>query len=158
MVVLVLLALMVGLGVFHHYSLIVLMRVLPGWAHTHKLRAMPIFGGMAVVHALEILAFAGVYVLLTATLWPDSFSPSFAGSFEDYVYFSAVMYTTLGYAPFDAEGPMRLIAAGQSLLGFMTLTWSATFLYSMCSDEWHEEAERSKNGGKAGTETEGEEG
>ncbi|XBQ15037.1 MAG: ion channel [Oceanicaulis sp.] len=146
MVFVILFALMAGLGIFHHYSLALLMRMIPSWIHTHELRPMAIFGGMALVHFIEILAFAGVYGILTTALWPDSFSPSFGGAPMDYIYFSASMFTTLGYAPFVAEGPMRLIAAGQSLLGFMVLTWSATFLYAMASKEWHEIAERKVNG------------
>ena len=63
----------------------------------------------------------------------------------DYLYLTASMFTTLGYADFSVEGPMRIIMAGISLLGFMTLTWSATFLYAMCSSAWHEIAEEKVN-------------
>lgn len=146
MVFLILLALMAGLGFFHHFSLGGLMRILPAWVYEHRIKPLAIFAGMAVVHFLEIAILSLVVAGLSQTLWPDSFSPGFGGSMMDFLFLTASMFTTLGYADFSLEGPMRMIAAGISLLGFMTLTWSATFLYAMCSSAWHDIAEEKLNG------------
>lgn len=47
------------------------------------------------------------------------------------IYFSGINFTTLGYTQIEAMGPIRLINMMQSLGGFMILTWSATFIYSV---------------------------
>ncbi|MGJ3231202.1 MAG: hypothetical protein ACFE0P_05345 [Oceanicaulis sp.] len=146
MVFLILLALMAGLGFFHHFSLGGLMRILPAWVYRHRIKPLVIFGGMAVVHFVEIALLGAVIAGLSHSQWPDSFSPGFGEGYMDYLFLSATLFTTLGYADFQLEGPMRMIGAGVSLLGFMTLTWSATFLYAMCSSAWHDIAEEKLNG------------
>ena len=111
MVFLILLALMAGLGFFHHFSLGGLMRILPAWVYEHRIKPLAIFAGMAVVHFLEIAILSLVIAGLSQTLWPDSFSPGFGGSMMDFLFLTASMFTTLGYADFSLEGPMRMIAA-----------------------------------------------
>lgn len=146
MTVLILLAMMAGLGLFHHLSLGGLMKLLPAWVYEHRIKPLAIFAGMAIVHFIEIFALSLVVGALARLWWTDSFSPGFDGTAMDYLYLTASMFTTLGYADFSVEGPMRIIMAGISLLGFMTLTWSATFLYAMCSSAWHDIAEEKLNG------------
>ena len=141
----ILLGLMAGLGFFHHFSLGGLMRVVPAWVFGSRIKPLVLFAGMAVVHFVEIALLAAVMATLSASIWPDSYSPGFDAGAMDYLFLSASMFTTLGYADFQLEGPMRLIGAGISLLGFMTLTWSATFLYAMCSSAWHDIAEEKLN-------------
>ncbi|OAB61007.1 hypothetical protein AY599_10605 [Leptolyngbya valderiana BDU 20041] len=141
MVFLVLLGLMAGLGFFHHFSLGGLMRVLPAWVYAHRIKPLALFAGMAIVHFIEIAVLAAVMAALSSHVWPDSFSPGFGGGYMDYLFVSTTLFTTLGYADFQLEGPMRVLGAGISLLGFMTLTWSATFLYAMCSRAWHDIAQ-----------------
>lgn len=59
----------------------------------------------------------------------------------DWFYLSGTLYTTLGYAPFDVVGDMRVLTVAIGLVGFMLLTWSATFLYAICSQTWKSEAQ-----------------
>ena len=47
----------------------------------------------------------------------------------DYVYFSSMTYTTVGYGDLFPSGPLRFIAAMEALLGLMLITWSASFTY-----------------------------
>ena len=54
-------------------------------------------------------------------------------SWTGLIYFSGINFTSLGYTQIEAAGPLRLINMMQSLGGFMILTWSATFSYSIWS-------------------------
>lgn len=54
----------------------------------------------------------------------------------DLLYFSASAYTTLGFADATPKGALRLITVFEGLAGFMSLTWSATFVYSSFKATW----------------------
>ncbi|SDU36646.1 ion channel [Halopseudomonas salegens] len=47
----------------------------------------------------------------------------------DCVYFSAATYTTVGWGEMYATGNIRFLAGTEALLGFMIITWSASFGY-----------------------------
>lgn len=40
-------------------------------------------------------------------------------------------YTTLGLSEFSPTGHLKLLTGFEALLGFVMLTWSATFFYSI---------------------------
>ncbi|CAM4224051.1 ion channel [Vreelandella rituensis] len=54
----------------------------------------------------------------------------------DYIYVSALSYTTLGYADITPEGPMRILTSIEGLLGFMLLTWSASLTFLQMQQHW----------------------
>ncbi len=99
---------------------------------------LPAFCGLLGLHATEILAYAGVYAALLRLGWFGRLAGEFAGSWEGLIYFSGINFVTLGYTAIEVEGSLRMISMLQSLTGFMLLTWSATFLYSVCSKSWEE--------------------
>ncbi|MDX1574088.1 MAG: ion channel [Methylophaga sp.] len=47
----------------------------------------------------------------------------------DCVYFSAATYTTVGWGDLTAIGHIRFLAGTVALVGFMMITWSASFGY-----------------------------
>lgn len=47
----------------------------------------------------------------------------------DCVYFSAATYTTVGWGDLVAVGDLRFLAGMVALVGFMMITWSASFGY-----------------------------
>jgi hypothetical protein len=125
-----------GLGVCHHFGLTILRRLRPDpRANPHR-AIVTVFLGLLVLHLAEILAFAAVYVWLLEWDWMGGLGGSFGGSWGDLIYFSGINFATLGYTQVEANGPIRLVNMMQSLGGFMVLTWSATFLYSVCERSW----------------------
>ena len=76
---------------------------------------------------LEIGIFAFVYWLL-------SFEPEFGEiaaieSSYDYIYYSSIVYTTVGFGDLYPIGPVRIVTAIESLIGLVLITWSATFIF-----------------------------
>ena len=63
---------------------------------------------------------------------------SYDTSWGGLIYFSGINFATLDYTQIETSGPIRMINMMQSLGGFMVLTWSATFLYSVCERAWRE--------------------
>ena len=127
-----------ALGIAHHYGLLAIRAGMPHPNNSPQGAIIAVFLGLLTLHTLEILAFAVVYRgLLT---WGEfgGFSGTYDGSWRGLIYFSGINFATLGYTQIEANGPMRMINMMQSLGGFMVLTWSATFLYSVCERAWHE--------------------
>ncbi len=87
------------------------------------------------LHVAESLLFAGVYWTSHQLLELGEFTKAFKPIFRDYFYHSLVTMTTLGMSEFNPEGHIKFITAMQSLLGFMMLTWSATFYYKIFSQD-----------------------
>ncbi|MGX0878224.1 hypothetical protein ACSSV4_002921 [Roseovarius sp. MBR-154] len=122
--------LVVLLGAGHHFALVGL-RYTTAHANRHPHRAIiSVFLGLVAIHVTEILMFAGAYRILLSWHWTGSLIGVDDG-WRDIVYYSGINFTTLGYTDIEAEGPIRLISMMQSLGGFMILTWSATFIYTV---------------------------
>lgn len=89
-----------------------------------------VFIGLLAVHLTEILMFAGAYHVLLNWMEMGQLQ-GIDVSWTGLIYFSGINFTTLGYTQIEAAGPIRLINMTQPLGGFMILTWSATFTYSV---------------------------
>ena len=72
------------------------------------------------LHAVEVLLFAGVYMMLG----------EFSG-IEEALYFSASTFTTVGFGDLYLESPWRMLAAMESMNGFLLIGWSTAFLVSV---------------------------
>lgn len=68
------------------------------------------------LHTLEIWIFALIFLLMGAL-----------GDFESALYYSASSYATLGIAS-DFPKPWRIFGTGQSLIGFLMISWSTAFI------------------------------
>ncbi|NMT64245.1 ion channel [Marinobacter orientalis] len=60
-------------------------------------------------------------------------------SLLDCVYFSAANYTTVGWGDLAATGHIRFLAGTEALVGFMMITWSASFSYLIMARAWGSE-------------------
>ena len=93
--------------------------------------------GLFVAHVLEIWLFG----ILSWTLAQLEGAGAVVGQHDvmtllDYVYFSAVSYTTLGYGEVYPIGPVRFIFGTEALTGFMLITWSASITFLEMQRFW----------------------
>jgi uncharacterized membrane protein len=54
----------------------------------------------------------------------------------DFLYYSAVVYTTLGFGDIVAYGPVRILAGMEALVGLVLITWSASFTFLKMQIYW----------------------
>ena len=59
-------------------------------------------------------------------------------SFYDCLYFSFATYTTVGFGDIVAEGSVRYVAGVESLVGFVLITWTASYLFLEMQTIWGE--------------------
>ncbi len=131
-------ALVVGLCVLLHYEgLSLLTRGLArmhGKARRHVLRG--IFG-VLVLHVMEIWIFGlALYLLLLVDPRFGQIHGIDPASVFDYVYFSAVTYTTVGFGDVIPTGPLRFLVGTEALAGFVLITWSASFTFVEMQRYW----------------------
>jgi hypothetical protein len=92
-----------------------------------------------VLHVLEICIFGIALWLLTR--WPavGELGGEEPGGFFDYLYFSAVTFTTVGFGEMWPVGAIRFLCAVEALTGFVLITWSAAFTYLEMGKFWRSE-------------------
>lgn len=97
---------------------------------------------LLVLHAGEIALFGIAYCLSLSTgglgrilsLHPEIVV---SGLF-DYLYFSAVVYTTVGFGDIVPRGPVRLLVASEAVTGLVLITWSASFTFLEMQRNWRD--------------------
>jgi hypothetical protein len=95
-----------------------------------------IFGVLAA-HVTEIWIFGVAYVLLRI-------SPAFGTaqgigpSLLDYVYISAMTFTTVGMSDAYLTGPIRFVCGNEALTGLVLITWSASFTFLEMERFWRD--------------------
>ena len=89
-----------------------------------------------VLHIVEIWIFGVTCWLLL--MWPAC--GHIAGSANmhlfDAVYLSAVTYSTVGFGDLAPVGAVRFLIGTESLVGFVLITWSASFTYLEMAHFW----------------------
>ncbi|MBI1404147.1 MAG: hypothetical protein GC147_13170 [Porphyrobacter sp.] len=97
------------------------------------------FWGLALLHLVEIALAAGLLAHLLADPRNGMLSEGFGSSAADYLYFAGVSFATLGYTQLEAHGAIRLLVMLLSLSGFMLITWSASFIYTVWGETFRQE-------------------
>jgi hypothetical protein len=98
------------------------------------------FWGLALLHLSEIVG--GAFVYGAAIHWLDlgTVSGGYGDSTGGLLYLSGVTYATLGFTQQVVEGPLRLMTMVNALTGFMLITWSATYVYSIWGQYYRDES------------------
>lgn len=140
--------LMVIVSVLVHFETMTLIsdRVVPWGIRRKQGRRTIVFALMALMvgHIVEIWLFA---LAIRVMLWFPAFGDiggGFEGKIGDYLYFSAVNYTSLGYGEVFPVGSIRAISVTEALTGLMMIGWSASFTYLKMEQLWQSRAARTQ--------------
>ena len=120
----------------HYESLWLISRQIEQSHKPHRQRILGMAFGVLLTHVAEIWLFGMTGWWLTelndigALRGYDSFN------LLDYIFFSAVTYTTVGYGDIYATGPVRFLYGTLALTGFVLITWSASFTFIEMQKHW----------------------
>jgi hypothetical protein len=101
-----------------------------------RLRIIPVVIAAFIGHTLEVWLYGLAYWALTGQLGLGIIKGAEPLGVEDYVYFSAVTYTSLGFGDLVPTGHLRLIAGVEGLNGLILIGWSASFTYLAMERYW----------------------
>ena len=99
-------------------------------------RMMVVVLACFAAHTVEVWFYALGYYVFDNLLGLGSFAGLKDGTFADYVYFSGVTYTSLGFGDISPLGGPRLIAGVEGLNGLLLIGWSASFTYLVMEQFW----------------------
>ena len=125
-------------GLLHMGGLEFLRRTKPKQKKHRHLGLLFTFWGLAMLHLVEIAIAAGLLAYLLPIPGNGSLSTGFGSTAADYIYFAGVSFGTLGYTQLEAHGAIRLLVMTVSLSGFMLITWSATFIYTIWGESFRD--------------------
>jgi hypothetical protein len=120
-----------GVSVLFHYECLCALERLVKHFGSHRRRLLATMIGLLIAHVIDIWFYGGAYILLDN--YPDfgTIHTQLAGdaSALDLVYYSAMVYTTVGFGDMIPSGGYRLISATEALVGLSLITWSASFTF-----------------------------
>ncbi len=97
---------------------------------------------LIMLHTIEIWIFGLAHHMLL--LWPETgkISGAIGLSIFDHVYFSAAVFTTVGFGDLPPVDPIRFLAGTEALTGLVLIGWSASFTYLEIEQLWRPHRER----------------
>ena len=117
-------------------------RFLPIVSHRRR-RVLFLILIILVTHVVEMWFFAiGYYVLVQFEGLGRLASTAILGNgaeiatLPDYAYYSAMVYTTVGFGDIVPVGPIRFMTGMEGLTGLVMITWSASFTFLEMQRDW----------------------
>ena len=123
--------------VFLHYEgLSALLKLLRKFPHRHRRRILLLIFCILVLHVSEIWIFAVTYNILLRFPGLGELQGMPVFNFLDHVYFSATVYTTVGFGDIVPQGHIRFLTGVEALTGLVLITWSASFTFLEMQKFW----------------------
>jgi flagellar biosynthesis protein FliQ len=120
----------------HYEALRQLNQRMPNWTLSKHPRILVMMLCILGVHILEIWMFGlGIFLLLQAPGLGQLVGAE-PSRLLDAVYASATTYSTLGYGDLVPKGALRFLFGTEALVGFLMITWSASFAYLEMQRFW----------------------
>jgi len=115
--------------------------LLPTLTMPPRMRVLVVVGSMFAAHILNIWLFGFVYFVLhyfnLGTLTGISIEQgTYTLDIFGCLYFSSVIYTTLGLGDITPQGALRMITGVEALTGFMLIGWTVSFTYLAMQKFW----------------------
>lgn len=128
---------LVAACVLIHYEVLRLVSRVTGEIRSQpRQRLLVVISGAFVAHLVEICLFALVFLLMHNHWNMGEIRGAHEGSWEDFFYFSAATYTTLGMGDIFPVGAIRSVVGIESLAGLVLIGWSTSFTYLTMRDSW----------------------
>ena len=113
----------------HYEALRFLTTYLPLLKKNHRLQIITLIFGLLIAHEIEIWIFAAGYMVISLNPSLGYLQGSFKGGCMEYVYYSSVVFTALGFGDTVPVGPIRYLTVMEALCGLLLIAWSAAFTF-----------------------------
>ena len=128
---------LVALCISIHYEMLNLMAKVVHRPERHRWIIMVMIMGLLFAHVVEIWLFGFGYLLAQEQLALGHITGTGDGLF-DYIYYSAMVYTTVGFGDQVPGGAIRMISSTEALAGLSLITWSASFTFLQMQRLWRD--------------------
>jgi uncharacterized membrane protein YcfT len=125
----------VAVCVVVHYEVLVQLERFSRSLRRHRWMILIVVFGLLAAHVVEIWLFGLAYIGAEHWLALGGILPGNEDWFE-YVYYSAMVYTTVGFGDLVPVGAVRMITSTEALAGLSLITWSASFTFLQMQRIW----------------------
>lgn len=129
-------SLMVLTSMIHFSTLKWMCEKIPNTAWSSNVMTFWIVAGVFIVHMVEIVLYALAYWFSEQILQIGSLRGLEAHAPYDYLYYSAVTFTSLGIGDIFPSGHIRFLTGVEALNGLILIAGSASFIYFAISKVW----------------------
>jgi len=131
-------ATVVLVSAFVHYEGLRLMsdRLPSFFRHHHRRRVLVMILLLLMLHVVHIWIFGLSYLWLLNADGFGALEGIHRVTLVDSVYYSAMVYTTIGFGDIYPSGPVRLMTGMEGITGLTMITWSASFTFIEMGKEW----------------------
>lgn len=102
----------------------------------HTARVLAVMSALFAVHLAEIGLYAAAYAVAEHWFGVGAFSGEVVAAPLDYLYFSAITYTSLGIGDIFPTGHLRFLSGVEALNGLLLIALSGSFLFSLMNRVW----------------------
>jgi hypothetical protein len=131
--------LIIAVVMLHYEGLRLFSRYIAATAIRPRFRIAALIFGQLLLHLTEIWLFAtAYYVLLQYPVFGSIQTDVSAEALNmiDFFYYSATVYSTLGFGDLIPYGPIRFLTGMESVTGLLLITWSASFTFLEMQKYW----------------------
>jgi len=120
----------------HYEGLVWLSRRLQRLDTTHRRKVLYGVYAVFLLHIVEIWVFGIAHWGLLNIRDSGTMAGVTGPYLFDAIYLSATTFTTVGFGDVTVSGPIRFLCGTEGLIGFILITWSASFLYLEMERFW----------------------
>ena len=123
--------------IYIHYELLMRLSMLLAAINIHhRIKVFWAFCGVLGCHLIEITLFAAYYQVFAQYSESSGLTMISGDQFTDFLYYSFVIYTSLGLGDIVPIGDLRLVTGLESLIGLLLIAWSASFMFFQMELYW----------------------
>ena len=111
-------------------------RLLIAGDHQRRRRIILLILALLALHIVEVWIFGVAYYVLLQFDGFGSLIGETYGSFFDCIYYSAAVYTTVGFGDIYPVGPIRAMTGTEAITGLTMITWSASYTFVEMLKTW----------------------
>jgi hypothetical protein len=121
----------------HYEGLRLLSDNLPKTEFRHRRRVLIMIFCLLFLHIIEIWIFGGAYYLLLRMDGYGELVGAPAATLIDCIYFSASVFTTVGFGDIVPVGAIRTMVGTEGVAGLTLITWSASYTFLEMLKRWN---------------------
>ncbi|MGI9271989.1 MAG: potassium channel family protein [Woeseiaceae bacterium] len=122
----------------HYEGLRLLSDKLPTPRHYHRRRIIFLILSLLLLHVIEVWIFGGAYYLLLSFEGFGELVGADGPTFLDCIYYSASVFTTVGFGDIYPVGAIRTMTGTEGITGLTMITWSASFTFVEMLKTWND--------------------